>query len=218
MLKQDLFSMNTIDILKNNEEWVAKKLRVDPEYFKKLSQDQKPEVLYIGCSDSRVTAEELMGASPGEVFVHRNISNVISNLDLSAMSVINYAVTKLKVKHVIICGHYGCGGVLAAMESKDLGILNPWLRNIRDVYRIHKTELNAIKDIEQRYRRLVELNVIEQCVNAIKTADIQLANKAYGLTIHGWVFDMASGKIIDLNIDYNSILESIKEVYNLLDD
>jgi len=210
--------MNTKDILKNNKEWVSKKLDMDPEFFKKLSKGQEPEVLYIGCSDSRVTAEELMGAAPGEVFVHRNISNVISNLDLSAMSVINYAVKNLKVKHIIVCGHYGCGGVLAAMESKDLGILNPWLRNIRDVYRMHKEELNAIKIIEQRYRRLVELNVIEQCVNVIKTADVQLANKAYGLTVHGWVFDMDTGKLVDLNIDYTSILDSIKEVYNLLDD
>lgn len=210
--------MNTVEILKNNEQWVARKLHNDPKYFEDLAQDQKPEVLYIGCSDSRVTAEELMGASPGEVFVHRNISNVISNLDFSAMSVINYAVKQLKVKHIIVCGHYGCGGVLAAMESKDLGILNPWLRNIRDVYRMHKIELNAITDIDKRYRRLVELNVIEQCINVIKTADVQLANKDYGLTVHGWVFDMSTGKLIDLNIDYTSILESIKEVYNLLDD
>jgi len=210
--------MNTVEILKNNEQWVARKLHNDPKYFEDLAQDQKPEVLYIGCSDSRVTAEELMGASPGEVFVHRNISNVISNLDFSAMSVINYAVKQLKVKHIIVCGHYGCGGVLAAMESKDLGILNPWLRNIRDVYRMHKIELNAITNIDKRYRRLVELNVIEQCINVIKTADVQLANKDYGLTVHGWVFDMSTGKLIDLNIDYTSILESIKEVYNLLDD
>lgn len=209
--------MNTIEILKNNEQWVARKLHHDPKYFEDLAQDQNPEVLYIGCSDSRVTAEELMGASPGEVFVHRNISNVISNLDFSAMSVINYAVKQLKVKHIIVCGHYGCGGVLAAMESKDLGILNPWLRNIRDVYRMHKIELNAITDIDKRYRRLVELNVIEQCINVIKTADVQLANKDYGLTVHGWVFDMSTGKLVDLNIDYNSILDSIKEVYNLID-
>ena len=209
--------MNTVEILKNNEQWVARKLHNDPKYFEDLAQDQKPEVLYIGCSDSRVTAEELMGASPGEVFVHRNISNVISNLDFSAMSVINYAVKQLKVKHIIVCGHYGCGGVLAAMESKDLGILNPWLRNIRDVYRMHKIELNAITDIDKRYRRLVDLNVIEQCINVIKTADVQLANKDYGLTVHGWVFDMSTGKLVDLNIDYNSILESIKEVYNLID-
>lgn len=209
--------MDTKEILKNNEEWVAKKLKKDTEYFKNLAKDQKPEVLYIGCSDSRVTAEELMGATSGEVFVHRNISNVVSNLDFSAMSVINYAVKHLEVKHIIVCGHYGCGGVLAAMESKDLGILNPWLRNIRDVYRMHKEELNAITDIDQRYRRLVELNVIEQCINVIKTADVQLANKEYGLTVHGWVFDMTTGKLVDLNIDYNSILDSIKEVYNLLD-
>lgn len=210
--------MNTEEILKNNETWVCEKLNEDPEFFNKLAEGQEPEVLYIGCSDSRVTAEELMGAAPGEIFVHRNISNVISNLDFSAMSVINYAVKHLRVKHIIICGHYGCGGVLAAMQSKDLGILNPWLRNIRDVYRMHKEELNAIKDTDLRYRRLVELNVIEQCVNAIKTADVQLANKEYGLTVHGWVFDINSGKLIDLEIDYNAIIDSIKEVYNLLDD
>lgn len=210
--------MNTIDIIKNNEKWVADKLKLDPKYFKNLAKEQSPEVLYIGCSDSRVTAEELMGAAPGEVFVHRNISNVISNLDLSAMSVINYAISHLEVKHIIVCGHYGCGGVLAAMESKDLGILNPWLRNIRDVYRLHKEELNSIQDIDLRYRRLVELNVFEQCVNLIKTADVQIAVKKYGLTINGWVFDMETGKLIDLSIDYNQILDSIKEVYNLCDD
>lgn len=210
--------MNTVDIIKNNEKWVADKLKLDPKYFENLAKEQKPEVLYIGCSDSRVTAEELMGAAPGEVFVHRNISNVISNLDLSAMSVINYAISHLEVKHIIVCGHYGCGGVLAAMESKDLGILNPWLRNIRDVYRMHKEELNAIQDIDLRYRRLVELNVFEQCVNLIKTADVQIAVKKYGLTIHGWVFDMETGKLVDLSIDYNQILDSIKEVYNLCDD
>lgn len=210
--------MNTVDIIKNNEKWVADKLKLDPKYFENLAKEQNPEVLYIGCSDSRVTAEELMGAAPGEVFVHRNISNVISNLDLSAMSVINYAISHLEVKHIIVCGHYGCGGVLAAMESKDLGILNPWLRNIRDVYRMHKEELNAIQDIDLRYRRLVELNVFEQCVNLIKTADVQIAVKKYGLTIHGWVFDMETGKLVDLSIDYNQILDSIKEVYNLCDD
>ncbi|PKA83526.1 carbonic anhydrase [Ulvibacter sp. MAR_2010_11] len=202
-------------IFKNNETWVSEKLGLDPDYFKKLAEGQKPEVLYIGCSDSRVTAEEMMGATPGDAFVHRNIANLVSNLDLSAMSVINYAVVYLEVNHIIVCGHYGCGGVKAAMQSKDLGILNPWLRNIRDVYRIHRNELNAIPDEEVRYKRLVELNVQEQCVNVIKTSDVQLAYRKRGLTVHGWVFDVQTGKLIDLKIDYDTILKGIREIYHL---
>lgn len=207
--------MNIDQIFKNNQEWVKDKLKLDPNYFKNLSEGQNPDVLYIGCSDSRVTAEELMGADPGEVFIHRNIANLVSNLDLSAMSVINYAVSYLKVNHIIICGHYGCGGVKAAMESKDLGILNPWLRNIRDVYRLHRKELNAIKNEEDKYRRLVELNVQEQSINVIKTSDVQIANRERGLTVHGWVMDMSTGKLIDLNIDFDKILKNIREIYHL---
>lgn len=207
--------MNIDEIFDNNQAWVTEKLGTDSEYFKNLAEGQSPEVLYIGCSDSRVTAEEIMGAKPGEAFVMRNISNMVSNLDLSAMSVINYAVTILKVKHIIICGHYGCGGVKAAMQSKDLGILNPWLRNIRDVYRLHRTELNAITNEEQKYRRLVELNVQEQCVNVIKTADVQLAAKNRNLKVHGWVMDMATGKLIDLKIDFDKELKDIMEIYHL---
>jgi carbonic anhydrase len=207
--------MDIDQIFKNNELWVNEKLGIDPNYFKNLAVGQKPEVLYIGCSDSRVTAEELMGAKPGEAFIHRNIANLVSNLDLSAMSVINYAVSLLKVNHIIICGHYGCGGVKAAMESKDLGILNPWLRNIRDVYRLHRVELNSINDEEEKYRRLVELNVQEQCVNVIKTADVQIAYRKRGLTVHGWVLDMESGKLIDLNINFDEILKNIREIYHL---
>jgi len=207
--------MNITNIFNNNRQWVAQKLGKDPEYFKNLSKGQSPEILYIGCSDSRVTAEELMGIGPGEAFVHRNIANMVSNLDLSAMSVINYAVQFLKVNHIVICGHYYCGGVKAAMESKDLGILNPWLRNIRDVYRLHKTELNDIKDEEEKYKRLVEINVQEQCVNVIKTADVQKAIRERGLTVHGWVFDIHSGKLIDLKIDFEKILSGIREIYHL---
>ncbi|MCB0468374.1 MAG: carbonic anhydrase, partial [Aequorivita sp.] len=189
--------MNIDQIFKNNQDWVNEKLGLDPNYFKNLSEGQNPEVLYIGCSDSRVTAEEIMGAKPGEAFILRNIANMVSNLDLSAMSVINYAVSHLKVNHIIVCGHYGCGGVKAAMQSQDLGILNPWLRNIRDVYRLHKQELNNIKDEVEKYRRLVELNVQEQCVNVIKTADVQIAYRSRNLTVHGWVMDMGTGKLID---------------------
>jgi len=169
--------MNIEQIFSNNKKWIAEKLDVDQEYFKNLSLGQSPEILYIGCSDSRVSAEELMGVKPGEVFVHRNIANMVPNTDLSAMSVINYSVSYLKVKHVVVCGHYYCNGVKAAMQSADMGILNPWLRNIRDVYRIHRHELDIIEDEDLRYKRLVELNVQEQCVNVLKTADVQKAYK-----------------------------------------
>lgn len=202
-------------IFQNNQKWVQDKLNLDANYFNNLSKGQNPDILYIGCADSRVTAEELMGASPGEVFVHRNIANMVPNTDLSSMSVIDYAVLHLKVNHVVVCGHYYCGGVKAAMQSQDLGILNPWLRNIRDVYRLHRNELNAITDEESRYKRLVELNVQEQCVNVIKTAEVQRAYRDRGLTVHGWVFDVHSGKLIDLKINFSKILENVMEIYRL---
>ena len=208
--------MNIEQIFNNNKKWIADKLRVDDNYFKKLSEGQSPEILYIGCSDSRVTAEELMGVKPGDVFVHRNIANMVPNTDLSAMSVISYAVSHLKVNHVVVCGHYYCAGVKAAMQSADLGILNPWLRNIRDVYRIHKDELDSIKNTEAKYKRLVELNVQEQCVNVLKTPDVQKAYKDRCITVHGWVFDIHSGKLIDLKIDFGKILEGIMEIYRII--
>lgn len=208
--------MNKIDkIFENNKSWIAEKLAIDENYFDNLSKGQNPEFLYIGCSDSRVTAEDLMGVQPGEVFIHRNIANLVNNVDLNVMSVLNYAVRHLKVKHIVVCGHYNCGGVKAAMQPKDMGILNPWLRNIRDVYRTHKTELNAIQDEEKRYERLVELNVQEQCVNLIKTAAVQEAYKERGITVHGWVFDIHTGKLIDLKIDFPKILGDIMEIYKL---
>ncbi len=208
--------MNIDQIFRNNLDWIAEKLKTDKEYFKNLALGQNPEVLYIGCSDSRVTAEELMGARPGEVFVHRNIANMVANSDLSAMSVITYAVSHLKVKHIVVCGHYYCAGVKAAMQSADLGILNPWLRNIRDVYRLHRAELDAIKEEEHRYNRLVELNVQEQCVNVIKTSDVQNAFKERNLIVHGWVFDIKTGRLIDLEIDFNHILKEIMEIYRII--
>lgn len=207
--------MNISHIFNNNQEWVTGKLGEDPNYFKNLSKGQNPDILYIGCSDSRVTAEELMGVGPGDAFVHRNIANMVSGLDLSAMSVINYAVSHLKVNHIVVCGHYYCGGVKAAMESKDLGLLNPWLRNIRDVYRLHLDELDGIEDEEEKYKRLVEINVQEQCVNVIKTADVQKAIRERGLTVHGWVFDIHSGKLIDLKINFEEVLENIRKIYHL---
>ncbi len=207
--------MDISQIFRNNQDWVANKLQVDPQYFENLAKGQAPTILYIGCSDSRVTAEEMMGLQPGDVFVHRNIANMVINTDLSSASVINYAVVHLGVKHIVVCGHYGCGGVKAAMGPTDLGILNPYLREIRDVFRTHLPTLKAIENDEDRYKRLVELNVQEQCVNVAKTAEVQKAYRKGGLTIHGWVLDLESGKIIDLHLDMSEILKNIMEVYTL---
>lgn len=209
--------MDIKQIFENNRNWIAKKLQSDDAYFEKLADGQTPEFLYIGCSDSRVSAEDLMGLEPGQVFVHRNIANMVPNTDLNSMSVINYAVTSLKVNHIVVCGHYGCGGVLAAMQQADLGILNPWLRNIRDVFRLHRTELDAIEDEGQKYRRLVELNVQEQCINVIKTAEVQRANRQRNLKVYGWVFDIHTGKLIDLNIDVDAIFKEITSIYKIAD-
>lgn len=203
-------------IFENNKNWVESKLTEDKDFFKTLSASQTPDYLYIGCSDSRVSAEEMMGLKPGEVFVTRNVANVVNTLDMSATAVIQYAVEHLKVKHIIVCGHYGCGGVKAAMTPQDLGLMNPWLRNIRDVYRLHQAELDAIEDDQKRYDRLVELNVQEQCINVIKMAVVQeqyLVDE-YPI-VHGWVFDLKTGKIIDLEIDFESILKDIQKIYNL---
>ncbi|WP_291784975.1 carbonic anhydrase [Cecembia sp.] len=202
-------------VFENNNTWIKEKLSQDPNYFQKLSKGQQPKILYFGCSDSRVTAEELMGVAPGEVFVHRNIANLIIGVDVNAMAVLHYAVDHLKVNHIVLCGHYFCGGVKAAMQAQDLGVLNPWLRNIRDVYRLHQKELDAITDENSRYNRLIELNVQEQCINLIKTATVQKAIKKRGLEVHGWVFDMGSGKLIDLKIDFKKILSKIMEIYDL---
>lgn len=203
-------------IFENNKKWVESKLAENKDFFKTLSETQTPDFLYIGCSDSRVSAEELMGMKPGEVFVTRNIANVVNTLDMSSTAVIQYAVEHLKVKHIIVCGHYGCGGVKAAMTPQDLGLLNPWLRTIRDVYRLHQVELDAIADENKRYDRLVELNVQEQCINVIKMAVVQeqyLVDE-YPI-VHGWVFDMRTGKIVDLEIDFENILKDIQKIYNL---
>lgn len=203
-------------IFENNKKWVAAKKAVDKEFFEKIAKGQQPEYLYIGCSDSRVTAEDMMGLEPGEAFVHRNVANLVNSIDLNVMSVINYAVRHLGVKHIIVCGHYGCGGIKAAMEPKDLGLLNPWLRNIRDVYRLHKQELNAITDEEARYKRLVELNVQEQCINVIKLASVQQGFIKTGFPqVHGWVFDIHSGELIDLHIDFVKIMDEIREIYRI---
>ena len=171
---------------------------------------------YIGCSDSRVPANEIMGLEAGELFVHRNIANLVPNTDLSVMSVINYAVRHLHVKHIIVCGHYNCGGVKAALTPADLGLLNPWLRNIRDVYRLHEKELDEIADESDRYNRLIELNVIESCRNVIKTAAVQQSYQQHGYPIvHGLVFDLRDGLLKDLQVDFEKTLADVKKIYCL---
>jgi carbonic anhydrase len=207
--------MKIQEIFANNEKWIQNKLNKDENFFKNLGKGQQPEILYIGCSDSRVSAEELMGLGPGEVFVHRNIANLVLNLDFSSASVINFAVKHLEVKDIIICGHYECGGVKAAMQSKDLGILNPWLRGIRDVYRLHQKELDNIVKESERYDRLIELNVLEQCFNVTKHDVVQLAMKTRNLRVHGWVFDVKTGKLKELEFDYKKSLAEITRLYDL---
>lgn len=203
-------------IFQNNRRWVEQTKKQDAGFFEKLADDHSPDYLYIGCSDSRVPANDITGLSPGELFVHRNIANLVPNTDLNAMSVIEYAVRHLNVKHIIVCGHYNCGGVKAAMQSQDFGILNPWLRNIRDVYRLHQEELDAISDDRQRYDKLIELNVREQCLNVVKTAVVQQFYLKTGYPIvHGWIFDLSNGELIDLNIDFKAMLKKIQAIYNL---
>lgn len=204
------------EVFENNKNWVQNKLNQDKDFFEKLSKGQTPDFLYIGCADSRVPANEIMGLEPGDVFVHRNVANVVENTDLNCQSVIEYAVGHLGVKHVVVCGHYGCGGVKAAMQQADLGLLNGWLRNIRDVYRLHSAELEAIEDEDARYNRLVELNVQEQCINVIKTAVVQKNYGAKGYpTVHGWVYDLKNGYLVDLNIDFDNILQDIQKIYTI---
>lgn len=203
-------------IFENNKEWVAGKLQTDPQYFEKLAQGQSPEFLYIGCSDSRVTAEELMGLAPGQIFIHRNIANQVVPLDGNVNAVVKYAVEHLKVKHIIICGHYECGGVKAAMNPSDMGQLNAWLQTLRDVYRLHMDELDAITDDHKRFDRLVELNVIEQCINIIKIDHVQRSWYKTGFPkIHGWVFDVRSGQLKDLNLNMEKVFADIRRVYDL---
>ncbi len=203
-------------IFENNKQWVQEKLNLDPNYFTNLSKDQRPDFLWIGCADSRVPANVVTGLEPGDIFVHRNIANLVVNADLNVHSVIQYAVEHLKVKHIIVCGHYECGGVKASMLQEDLGLLNNWLRYIRDVSRLHQEELDAISDEAKRYDRLVELNVLEQCINVIKTAFVQKSyvNSGYPL-VHGWVYDLKTGLIKDLNINFSQILEKIRKIYKI---
>jgi carbonic anhydrase len=192
-------------IFTNNKKWVQEQLDQDPEYFKKLSLGQKPPILWIGCSDSRVPANEITGTQPGEIFVHRNIANMVIHTDMSMLSVLDYAVNVLKVKHIIVCGHYGCGGVLAAMDNQEVGLIDNWLRHIKDVYRLHKDELDAITDHEQKMRRMVEINVEEQVFDLVKTSIVQRAwRKEQEIYVHGLVYDVANGILKNLNVSVHN--------------
>jgi carbonic anhydrase len=211
-----MYSKQYDEIFKFNQQWFKDKNNDDCSYFKNLYKKQTPDFLYIGCSDSRVPAEIITGLELGDLFVHRNIANVVSNNDMSIMSIIQYAVEHLKVKHIVVCGHYGCGGVNFAMKQESFGLLDSWLKNIRDVYRHHYNELSEIKDEKKRYDRLVELNVQEQVENIIKTSYVQkqyLKNKLP--MVHGWIYDMNNGELIDLNIDVDKVLEDVQKVYKL---
>ena len=187
-------------LLQGNQDFIDRISQQDPQFFEKLSQAQTPKVLWIGCADSRVPANQITSTLPGEIFVHRNVANVVVHTDMNFLTVLEYAVTVLKVEHVIVCGHYGCGGVLAAMSQDHYGVIDNWLRHIKDVYRMHKDELDAIEDQELKGRRFVELNVIEQVLNVCKTSTVQKAWEETQLPhVHGWVYDIANGKIRDLN-------------------
>lgn len=202
-------------LLENNKKWVADQLAIDSAYFDKLANSQNPEYLWIGCSDSRVPANQITGTSPGDIFVHRNIANMVVHSDMNMLSVLSYAVEVLKVKHIIVCGHYGCGGVLAAMENKQFGLIDNWLRHIKDVYRIHFKELDALTDKKERTDRLVELNVIEQVQDLGKTSIVQNAwKREQPLHLHGWVYDVKDGIIKDLDVNFKGTGD-LHSVYHL---
>ena len=208
--------MKTLRMLfQKNKDWVTSKLAKDPLYFHHMAEAQDPEYLWIGCSDSRVPANEIVGLEPGELFVHRNVANVFPHTDFNCLSVLEYGVDLLKVRHVIVCGHYGCGGVKAAMEDHRLGLVDNWLRNIRDVYARFKDELDAIADQKERYNRLVELNVMQQVLNVCHTTIVQGAwTRGQPLWVHGWVYDLASGILKDLDCCVSSI-DQVEAIYRI---
>ncbi|MGV3539364.1 MAG: carbonic anhydrase [Rufibacter sp.] len=203
-------------IFSGNRQWVERKRQEDPDFFERRAKGQSPKYLYIGCSDSRVPANEISGTEPGEMFVHRNIANMVVHTDVNLLSVLQYAVEVLKVKHVIVVGHYGCGGVAAAMSDKQFGLIDNWLTNIKDVIRIHEDEFNAISNEEQRFRRLVELNVVEQVINLSKTSIIQNAMKQpEPPQLHGLVYDLKEGILRDLNVQTEQI-KKYEHIYGMV--
>ena len=214
------------DMFKANREWVDKMNKEDPNYFVELGKGQSPNFLYVGCSDSRVEVSSLTGVGPGKVFIHRNIANLVVSSDLNLLSVLTYAVEHLQVRHILVAGHYDCGGVRAAVNQQSLGVLDAWLQNIRDVYRLHRDELDAISDEEERHRRLVEINVVEQCMNLYKTSVVQKkrlqthTDDKYPFAfprIHGLVFDPANGILKKLPIDFRSKINELRHMYDLFE-
>lgn len=202
-------------LIDNNRAWVASKLEQDPEFFDKLAKGQQPPLLWIGCADSRVPANEIIGAQPGEVFVHRNIANMVIHTDMNMLSVLDYAVNALKVKHVIVCGHYGCGGVQAAMGNQSIGLIDNWIRHLKDVYRFHQAELDSISDGKERFDRFVEVNVREQVLDLAKTSIVQAAwNRGQELHLHGWVYGVGTGLVKDLgvNVDCDDTLANVYQL------
>ncbi len=200
-------------LFQNNRDWAHSKISKDPSYFRRMAEAQDPNYLWIGCSDSRVPANEIVGLEAGELFVHRNVANVFPNTDFNCLSVLEYAVDHLKIQHVIVCGHYGCGGVKAAMEPHQLGLVDNWLRNIRDVYARFKHELDNIPDQNDRFNRLVELNVMQQVLNVCHTSIVQGAwMRNQLLWVHGWVYDIANGTLKDLNCCISSI-DQVEGIY-----
>jgi len=202
-------------LFQKNKEWVASRLSKDPKYFQHMAEAHDPQYLWIGCSDSRVPANEIVGLEPGELFVHRNVGNIFPHTDFNCLSVLEYGIDLLKVQHVIVCGHYGCGGVKAAMEDHRLGLVDNWLRNIRDVYARFKDELDGIPNQKERYRRLVELNVMQQVLNVCHTTIVQGAwTRGQPLWVHGWVYDLASGMLKDLDCCVSSI-DQVETIYRI---
>jgi len=202
-------------LLDSNREWARRTTEADPGFFDKLAAQQRPKYLWIGCSDSRVPANQITGLAPGEVFVHRNIANVVVHSDFNCLSVIEYAVRVLQVNHVIVCGHYGCGGVAAALESHKLGLIDNWLRHIRDVRQKHASVLDAIGDPQQQLDRLCELNVIEQAWNVCHTTIVQDAwEDGHELAVHGWIYGLKDGLLRDLNLCISGA-DDLSEIYRL---
>ena len=203
-------------LIDNNKQWVKDKLAIDENYFTDLAKGQQPPVLWIGCADSRVPANEVIGAKPGEVFVHRNIANMVIHTDMNMLSVLDYAVNVLKVKHIIVCGHYGCGGIKAAMGNQYFGVIDNWIRHIKDVYRLHHQELSSIEDEEQQFDRFVELNVVEQVYDLAKTSILQRVWKNnQEIHVHGWVYNIRDGHVIDLGVNFSNE-DDLDDVYKLI--
>jgi len=210
-MKKDFYKQ----LLENNLAWVEEKLTEDKDYFNRLANGQSPPLLWIGCADSRVPANQIIGAEPGEVFVHRNIANMVIHSDMNMLSVLDYAVNALKVKHIIVCGHYGCGGVKAAMGNQSHGLVDNWIRHIKDSYRLHLDELESIENEDERFDRFVEINVMEQVYDLAKTSIVQKAwDVGQELNLHGWVYGVGSGIVKDLDMNVSSNAE-IEQVFQL---